>query len=248
MRTVAPGIFDRVRHGHAGQISRRDSSWDRRLDLVETPWRDTSHALRCALYAGSSGEPEGYLLYRVDGDWQHGVPTARLAINELMALTGEAYLGLWRYAAEVDLVGELSADMRPVDEGLPWLLDNARKALQQTVRGDFLWLRSLDTPRLLAERRYCTEGQVILQIDDPLDLAGGRFAVEGSPDGATCRATSASPDLTLSMRALGAIALGGAPLSVLQHVGEVQEERPGAVVRAERMFHEPRAPWCSTFF
>jgi len=130
--------------------------------------------------------------YRVDGRWEHRLPHARLEVVELMSLTREAYLGLWRYCCEVDLVREVSARMRSVDEPLPWLLENPRAALANSQRSDMLWLRPLDTPRFLAARRYLTEDQVILQIEDPLGMAGGRFVVEGGPQGATCRQTDAA--------------------------------------------------------
>ena len=41
-------------------------------------------------------------------------------------------------------------------------------------------------------RTYTTSGRVVFEVDDPLGFAAGRFALEVSPDGATCSPTSES--------------------------------------------------------
>ena len=52
----------------------------------------------------------------------------------------------------------------------------------------------------------------------------------------------------MGMHALGAIALGGASLHALADAGLIDVHSPGALMAAERLFHWPVAPWCSTFF
>jgi hypothetical protein len=88
----------------------------------------------------------------------------------------------------------------------------------------------------------------VLQVDDPLGLAGGRFALEGGPDGAECRPTTDDADLVVPAPALSASYLGGQPWARLAAAGWVTEARPGAVARATAMFTAPRAPWCSMTF
>ena len=88
----------------------------------------------------------------------------------------------------------------------------------------------------------------MLEIDDPLGHAAGRFALEGGPDGAECRPTTESADLSLSVDTLGAAYLGGYPLDVLGRAGRVDEHTPGALARAAAMFRSPVAPWCITHF
>jgi Sterol carrier protein domain len=50
------------------------------------------------------------------------------------------------------------------------------------------------------------------------------------------------------MTALGALSLGGQNVHVLAEAGLIDEARPGALDRAERLFHWPVTPWCSTMF
>jgi predicted acetyltransferase len=248
LREVAPRIFDQFRRGRPGQIDRAPQWWDPRLGLREAPWSTSDRPVRCAVFTDAAGDIQGYLIYRVEGSWERRLPQGKLEVVELMSLTSDAYLGLWRYCCEVDLVSQVTAAMRCVDEPLPWLLENPRAALPKTQRADLLWLRPLDVPATLAARRYAAEARLVLDVSDPLNLCGGRFVVEGGPDGATCRATAASADLSLGMAALGTLVLGGVSLHVLADAGAIDEQRPGALDAGEKLFRWPIAPWCSTFF
>jgi predicted acetyltransferase len=248
LRELAPPIFDRFRRDRPGQIDRSSTTWDLRLGLREAPWAPTTRPLRCATYTDAAGDVQGYLTYRVDGTWDRRLPTGTLEITELIGLTPDAYLGLWRFCCAIDLVRQVRAPMRSVEEPLVWLLDNPRAAFEQTWRADLLWLRPLDVPAVLSGRRYLSQGRLVLEVSDPLGLSAGRYVVDGGPDGATCRPTTASADLSLSMPALGAIVLGGTSLGLLAAAGAIQEHRPGALDLGERLFRWPTAPWCSTFF
>ena len=248
MRSVAPGVFDAVRRARPGQIGRTSVYWDMRVGIMRAPWNAGQSQLHHAVYQPPDGTPTGYVLYRTEGDWQHHVPTGRLSIEELIAADADAYLGLWRYCAEVDLVGEVTAEMRPTSEPLEWLLYDGRKALQQTIRTDFLWVRPLDTPKFLAARRYVAEDQLTLEVDDPLGMAGGRYSLEGGPQGATCQPSERSADLHLGISALSALSLGGVHPGVLAMAGLIDELTPGSLDRAARLFVWPVTPWCSTFF
>src|SRR5579864_392386 len=203
MREHAPRIFDAFRSTYPGQIDRAPARWswwwDIHLGIRPAPWREPEMR-RFALYTPPGAtQPSGYLTYTAHGSWHTHVPSGRIEIDELIALDAAAYLALWRYCAEVDLVSEVTADGRRAQEPLSWLLRNPRKAFQQTLRSDMLWLRTLDTPRVLSARRYATNARLVFEVDDPLQLAGGRFVLEGSPDGATCRATGESAELRLGM-------------------------------------------------
>jgi len=249
LRGDAPRIFDQFRRGRPGQIDRHPASWDTRLGLREAPWATAAdHVLRCAVFSDAGGHIQGYLTYRVDGSWERRLPTGKLEVIELMSLTPDAYLGLWRFCCEVDLVSQVIAGMRCVDEPLPWLLYNPRAALPHTQRADLLWLRPLDVPATLSARRYVSQARLVIEVTDPLNLCGGRFVVEGGPDGATCRATDESADLGMGMAALGTLILGGVSLHVLADAGEIDEQRPGALEAGEKLFRWPVTPWCSTFF
>ncbi len=139
------------------------------------------------------------------------------------------------------------ADNRSVIDLLPWLLVDARLIVQSN-RTDLQWVRVLDPVTALGSRRYLAAGRIVLEIDDPLGHAQGRFALDGGPDGAECRPTTESADLALPVSTLGAAYLGGHPLGVLARAGRVDELRPGGLAVADAMFRSPVAPWSLTHF
>jgi predicted acetyltransferase len=247
LQMIAPDIFDRFRRQRPGQIDRNPHNWGARLGLRETPWSNSKQP-RCALFTSPAGDPDGYAVYRVEPSSEHHVPTSTLRVNDLIALTPDAYLGLWRFVCEVDLVRQITAGSRCVEEPLAWLLDNPRAAIQLTTRTDDLWLRPLDVPALLSVRRYAAPAQLVLEVDDPLGMSGGRFKLEGGPDGAMCRPTHETADLTLSLTALGALSLGGVSLRLLKEAGLLDEHVEGATQTGDTFFRWPTAPWCSTHF
>jgi predicted acetyltransferase len=129
------------------------------------------------------------------------------------------------------------------------LLDDGR-ALRQTFCGDGLWLRILDVPASLSARSYRTSGRLVLDVvdDDIGGYAAGRYLLEADGEAASCTRTGDDPDLQLSQRALAGSYLGGFSLRQLAVSGQVIEQRPGAIARADVMFGAELAPWNSTGF
>jgi predicted acetyltransferase len=186
--------------------------------------------------------------YRAANHWDQMRPAALLTVEDLVAVTPQAYRRLWQYCCEVDLVTKVEAPDRSIDEMLPWLLADAR-VVRQTGRFDFVWLRMLDVGAALSTRRYPARGRIVIEVVDPLGLAGGRYTLDGGPDGATCRAApAATPDLTFGVDGLGSVYMGGWSVQTLASAGWVDEHRAGAVATADAMLHSSLTPWCSTWF
>ena len=154
---------------------------------------------------------------------------------------------MWRFLAELDLVATVTAEGRPLDDLLPWLLADARVA-KQTDHVDFVWVRPLDVAAALEARTYTATGRVVLEVTDPQGLANGRFALDASPDGSSCRSTDESAELTIPVRTLGTAYLGGIRLARLHRAGWLDEHVPGAVARADALLAGDVAPWCNTWF
>jgi len=92
-------------------------------------------------------------------------------------------------------------------------------------------------------------GSLVVEVrDEAFDWNDGRFALESSAEGASCRRTTASPDIVLSVNDLGALYLGGNSFAALARAGRVHELVPGAVARGDAMFRSAPAPWNPTIF
>jgi predicted acetyltransferase len=246
LRREAPALYERFRRATPGAIERDDFWWDVALQIISAPgdkaWKGYN-----ALYRSETGEPEGFVRYRTDGEWSARRPNVTLTVDELLSVTPAAYARLWRYCCEVDWVATVEAGDRRPDEVLPWLVTDARHVVQKW-RADFQWVRVLDPVAALAARRYLAPGRVVLEVVDAVGLAAGRFVVEGGPDGASAEPTTETAAITVPVDALGATYLGSTTFRTLADAGLVDVHDAGALATADAMFRGEVTPWCSTWF
>jgi predicted acetyltransferase len=243
---LGPSMYEKYRLVQPGAIERIPRWWDRHLHQGEIPG-DENDGSRNALYRSPSGEPEGYVRYKPNQDWDAMVPKGKMTVHELLATTPDAYRALWSYCCRVDLMVTIEAGTRAVDEPLAFLVNDGR-AVKQTARYDFVWVRVLDVPKALASRTYSASGRVVIEVADDLGHATGTYALDGGPDGATCERTDEEPDLALDIGALGSVYLGGMSAAVLGEAGLVHARDAAALRKADAMFTTPRKPWCATWF
>jgi predicted acetyltransferase len=148
----------------------------------------------------------------------------------------------------IDLGGTITAVDRPVDDALRWRLPDSRRMRVRQLR-DHLWVRIVDVPTALGARTYGADDALVVELVDDFrpELSGG-WLLDGGPDGATCTRTDRDADLRLSAADLGALYLGGLPVSTLAAAGRVHELTSGAVARGDRFFLTHPSPWCTTHF
>ena len=74
-----------------------------------------------------------------------------LLINEIISTTDEAHLNLVNYCMSIDGVKKITSKSRPLDDPIPWILEEPRK-LSRYVE-DQLHLRIVDVPSALVARK-----------------------------------------------------------------------------------------------
>jgi predicted acetyltransferase len=243
---VIPDVYDRVRRTRPGAIDRSAAWLDYRFRSNDEQ-RDKESSPSFFAISETSNGVEGYVSYSIKDLWEHGGPNQELEIEELVAATGRAYAALWRYCFDIDLVRTVTGWKRPSDEPLLNMLAEPR-ALNFKLR-DGTWVRLVDVPAALEARRYSHEGRLILEVDDGFaPWNDGTYELEGGPDGATCRPSSAEPDLSMRVEDLGATYLGTVTFRALAAAGRVIERKPGALKTADSMFSSAVAPWCPWIF
>jgi predicted acetyltransferase len=245
VRTLAPALHDAARAERPGMISRSPARWDARLSDLPGQ-RGGASALRLVVHEAADGRATGYAMYRTKGEWEDGRPRGAVRVKEVVALDTDAHGGLWRFLLGVDLMTSVGYDNLPADDALFTRLPDPRAA--KVGVSDGLYVRLLDLPAALSARAYATAGTVTVEVVDGDGYAGGRWTLDASPDGATCVATTASPDLTLGVRELGAAYLGDTTLLSLYDAGRVDEHTPGAALAASRLLVWHRAAWCPEVF
>ena len=248
-RDACRAVFESHRRLQAGEIRRRDVMWELDFGLREDAFAPgESWKGWVAVHRDGDGAIDGYLRYHAEPHWEAHQPRNRLQVDELHALTQEAYAALWTFATSVDWVATVTAERRSPTERLPWLLTNARAAQVSEV-SDGMWLRLHDIPRALEARTYDHDDALVLEVIDE-ERPGGRqrVRVDASTGGTRCRPSTRAADLTLHVSALAAAYLGGPRLTDTVLARGADEGRRGALVRAERLLRRPDEPWCSTFF
>lgn len=238
-------VFDVIQPTVPGEVSRTAGLWDVYLGDLDRQHHDDRPWFHL-VHRDEAGDPDGYALYRFAKErWRDGIPDHRLDVQEIQGITPAVRFAIWRYLLDLDLVGTVRYTHAPVDDPVRWVLDDPRR-LRTTSISDELWIRPLDVPALLAERRYERHGEVVLEVVD--DLAGGRFHLEVREDGVACEPSSEDPDVVLGPSELGSIFLGGVSLRDLHLAGRVDEQAGGAVDRTDALFRTRRAPFTSTPF
>ena len=229
---VLPEVFRRSTAGRPGVFLKAPHLWEREAQAPEHRQGGRGGIFYVGYYEG--GQMEGYARYRTSGD--------TVVVQELMSVTRDAAAALWRFCFDTDLVTRAEAERRPVDDPLPWLLADSRRLHRSTRDG--LWLRLVDVAAALSLRQYHEEGQLVIEVKDEVcPWNSARFHLEGSPEGASCRTTDASPDLAITVAALASTYLGAASFATMAQAGLVEEKKAGVLDRASHMFAVQQQPW-----
>jgi predicted acetyltransferase len=240
--TLLPGILDRARMAVPGGLDRPHGVWSAWLEHDPEGWRDGAGPRQVVAV-----DDLGYAIFRVAEHWTPTAPRHTLKLLDLQAVDDETAAVLWRYVLDVDLVAEVDAWYRPVDDPVLHRLADPRRAGRTTI--DALWLRILDVPAALEARRYRADGRLVLGLDDDVwPDAAGRYALEIADGRAEVTTTSAEPDLVLGPEELGALYLGGMSASGLAAAGRITAIDTQALQRADLLLGWHRAPWCPVEF
>ncbi|MFT4233973.1 MAG: GNAT family N-acetyltransferase [Microbacterium sp.] len=236
-------LHERTRTARAGQIAGWRSRWVQHSGLAAGQEKGAS--VRAVQYTDEQGQLQGALTYSL----RERTSGFRfdLAIHQLIAASDEALVALWGFALNHDLVDQITADLRPVDDPLPWLVTN-RRGVEMTPH-DHGWLRILNVPEALTGRRYSAPLDLVLQVDDPLDFAAGLwcFAVDDEGTASVTEVSNTAPDVRCDVNALSAIYAGGYPAAPLAAAGRMQAS-PETVTALTRAFATDAAPTLSIWY
>ena len=245
-RAAAERVHADLLPARSGALDRPGGWWDVTVQDPEQD-REGASAYRYCLHYDPAGAVDGYAYFRIKEEWGPTGPASEVRIRELDAASPQGYAALWRYLLDLDLVRRFRLEHAAADEPLRHLVADQR--LVESRLTDATYARLVDVPRALEQRAYGAEVDVVIEVADPLLPDNqGRFRLQAGPEGATVHRVERSPDLTLGVRELGAIYVGGTPLTALARAGLVGEHRPGAVARAGNAFGWHRPPFCPDHF
>ena len=239
-------LFERMRHTRVGAVSRPAPWWGD--EWAPQDWVDARR--RFDVVYEADGRVQGYALYSVSGEWPHGISQQVVTVRDLVSATPDAEAALWSFLLELDLITGIQVPHAPLDSPVPWMLSDHRQFRTESVR-DGLWVRPIDSARLLASRTYGAAGELVIGVTDPflhLEESEGTFRLSVDGDAVTCERTTQAAHLSMTIDALGAILLGGVAPSVLARAGRIRSTDAPALTLADAMFRAEHDPFPFTWF
>ncbi|MEV6972018.1 GNAT family N-acetyltransferase [Kitasatospora sp. NPDC093806] len=222
-------VYDRYRRTQPGALSRPHRWWA--SGAGKPPIAPKPRYV--AVHRDADGVPDGYASYELG--------SGALTVDETIATDDTAHHALVRCLLGHDLVDRIVFRHFTPDHPLRWQLADFRAA-ELSGDTDQLWVRLLDVPRALTARGWFADGELVLDVDDPFLGERGRHLLTVRDGRAECVPTDRAPDLSLDVRDLGAIYLGGTAPGTLVRAGHIRAHHPAAAPLADTLFRADRQP------
>lgn len=238
---VFPPLYERVRAGRAGMLSRDERWWKEHRLADPDGWRrGASRKFYAAVEV--DGSIEGYAYYRIKDEWDEGFAKGEVRVIEAMATSVDAHRTLWGFLHGIDLVARVVIVGFDPGSPLPLLVQDPR-ALNLRV-GDGLWLRFVDLEAALQARSYKPGESVVLEVTDELcPWNAGRYRV-----GDDAGRTEDTADLALDVADLASAYLGNHDFHALVRAGLAEQRVDGAAEAATLLFRTDLPPYCPEVF
>ncbi|WP_084127394.1 enhanced intracellular survival protein Eis [Demequina sp. NBRC 110054] len=188
------------------------------------------------------GEPVGYAFFRRRADSSIGIHDGVCQVREFGALTPAASQRLWQTLTDFDLVETTYTENLATDDPLLYQLVDARGARSKVI--DNLWVRVLDVKSALESREYFHDCDVTISITDkhvPENAGEWRIVVRDG-DAEVTKADGSVPDLSMDIKHLSTVYLGGTSVEALTAAGLVREHTAGQARELAVAMLSPVAP------
>jgi predicted acetyltransferase len=237
---------DRIYQAHVGRRNgpfKRNPVWWQlavmsQLEAGEAKDRDSF------VWVSHGGRDEGYVIYAhrplpSDRDW----PRRAIYIRDFVALTPDAYFGLWRHMLTHDLAEYIVAVM-PTDDPFRHLVHDPFRV--QATPGEGAMLRIVDVANAVSQRPYVGEQPASFTmriLDHAAPWNEATWRVEAAEGKTLAEHVDAQPDLELTANALAPIFTGFMTPQVAASVGLLTASSPEAVERMAKAFRVLYPPY-----
>jgi predicted acetyltransferase len=242
---VLDPIWESVRRRRAGMHVRSATWW--RYQVLSTREHVTPGGkVKRVAVAEVDGQDVAYAVFASSERWgADNRPRGSLTVIEMAGVDGAAEAAMWRFLLEHDLVSQVDARRRPVDDALPLLLADSRRV--RRLPNDGLHVRVVDVAGALTGRAYAESAGVTIEVvDEQLPANDGTWRIEVAPEGASVTPDSTStPDLRMPVRSLGSLVMGDVPIRRLAAAGMVEVVDPSVLGAVDAAFRAGEAGWPS---
>lgn len=233
---ILEDVYDRYRRAQPGALSRPHRWWA--LRAGQPPISPAPRYV--AVHRDADGVPDGYASYSID-------ESRTLTVDETITGDDAVFTALARFVLGHDLVSQVVFHHIPPEHPLRLQLADFR-AGEVSGDMDWLWVRLLDVPRALTARGWFADGELVLDVEDPFLGENGRYLLTVRDGKAECVPTDREADLSLDVRDLGSVYLGGTAPGTLVRAGHIRAHRPDAAALADALFRTDRPPHCLHWF
>lgn len=228
-------VYERQLLRRPGMMDKPD--WWDEFKISDLPEMRGSMSSIRFLLAERDGAPVGYATYRTNAGAE-----SEVVVKTVYADDAAAYAALYRVLLNIDLSHTAVFEHCPTDAPLLFMLEDPRSARPSLC--DDLYIRLVDVERAMTSRTYATAVDDVFEvIDDFCPWNAGRWRLSGDDTGAIFVRTDDPADLTLNVRELGSLYLGGTTLRSLADAGLVQEHTPRTVQGISSAFVSDAAPF-----
>jgi hypothetical protein len=204
--------------------------------------RDNGSALNFIIHS------DGFLTYRVMGQTRHEFrpPLGTVVVQDFCHTTDQAHIELLEALLGLEMFHDIEIEVS-VDDPLPLKLSDQRAA-HTTGVSDSLWLRIMNVPDVLGTRAYPADADVVLEVTDPLGVAGGLSLLQTRDGAGTCKPHQGPPTSKSVWLTWERSSWGVHRASELRRARRIDELRSGALQELEAAFSTERAPYYGTLF
>jgi len=225
------------------------------LHRTEPWWREAilrdhlqDRAREAFLWLDGSGEAQGFIVYASASAGPEPMADQELFVRDMVALTSDAYLGLWQHLLVHDIAQRIVVHV-PLHDPFSDLVVDPWKVEVQRAEGAMI--RIVDIEQALARRPYCGRGGVSFTmrvIDSSAPWNDGVWRVEADQSPMRAERTEAEADIELSVNFLAPLLTGFIRADQAAEVGMLKVNREQALAQAQEAFAVSHPPYCDDFF
>lgn len=228
------------------------------LQRVELWWRESvlterwpvTKPRQAIVWTNAAGEDQGYAVYvnralAREGGWE----PQSIWVRDFVALSPEAYLGLWDHLLTHDIAREIVFEA-PLDDIFRQLATDPFKVHVSIDEGGPM-LRIVDVERALALRPYCGDRPLSFSMnvsDTSAPWNDGAWRVEAAAGRMSAERCGDAPDIELGVNALAALFTGFIRPEVAAVSAFVKVNRPEAMEAIAAAFAVNSPPYSMDWY
>ena len=218
---------------------------ERRIEDLSSKYLSTGPSYFVGVY--DANKLVGFVTYTIEGNNEYGNMPSSLNIWDIMYLNNKAAINIWNYCLNIDLVDEINAKGVPEDDVLESLLISPG-SLNARITTSF-WIRIVDVVKALEARSYNEKGKLIFKLSDSIiNQNNNTFLLDTKNQNSTCKISTESPDIEITINGMSEIYLGTFNLNNLIASQNIKIINKKIINFINRAFKEKNTPFCPMHF